>query len=42
MSPEDLHGLIRRRMEALEREQKSRWQRIVDLMRGPQTGHSGV
>ncbi len=41
-SPEEMHGLIRRRMEALEREQKSRWQKIADLMRGPRTGHSGV
>ena len=42
VSPEEMHGMIRRRMEALERERKSHWQRIVDLMRGPQTGPSGV
>lgn len=41
-SPEELHMSIRRRMEVLEREQRSRWQRIVDLMRGPQTGPSGA
>ena len=42
VSPEEMHGLIRRRMEALEREQKSHWRRIIDLMRGPQAGPSGV
>jgi len=41
LASQDMHGLIRRRMEALEREQKSHWQRILDLMRGPQTGPSG-
>jgi len=42
VSHEEMHGHIRRRMEALERERKSHWQRIIDLMRGPQTGPSGV
>jgi len=42
VSHEEMHETIRRRMEALEREQKSHWQRIIELMRGPQTGPSGV
>ncbi len=42
VSAEEMHGNIRRRMEALERERKGHWQRIIDLMRGPQTGPSGI
>ena len=42
VAPEVMHGLICRRMEALEGERKGHWQRILDLVSDPQTGPSGV